>query len=156
MANARESCLIVILKEEMVLVATSECPSESFVFESNYYKDIGYGDFTGFYDWLRNNDDQIIGVRYYPFKELEFLCDAIEHLSYIVIEPKTKILSLYFSDDHGAEQYSSDDQDFGDNRVYKSDAGEYAISFNAYGFFSYSGIIVDSLSAEVANKCRFL
>jgi hypothetical protein len=141
-----------MLSKELVLAAASPCPGNVFVCQGARYTDQGYGDFTGFYDWLRTPRGLVIGVRYYPVQEVEFLCKLAAHLSYVEIDPKTRIVTLYFSEDRGVEPSLSADQDFGDNQVYKSDAGEYGISFNARGFFAHAGSIIESLSDESARK----
>ena len=145
-------CLIVMLRKELVLAAASQCPNEVFVCQGARYIDQGYGDFTGFYDWLRTAGGLVIGVRYYPVQEVEFLCTLTEPLPYVEIDPQTRILTLYFSEDRGVEPSISADQDFGDNKVYKSETGEYGLSFNARGFFAHAGSIIKSLSAESASK----
>ncbi len=142
-----ESCLIVVLREEIALALTPQCPSEFFVFENIHYKDLGYDDFVGFYDWLRNTDKRIIGVRCYPWEEFSFPYATVRVLPYVEIDSEEKSVCLFFSDERSFEESLSDDQDFGNNRMYKSDTEEYAISFDA-------DRVMDSFSAEVQRKCR--
>lgn len=142
-------CLIVVLGEEIALVLTSEGPRDTFIYKNMCYVDQGYGDLAGFYDWLRNSEKHIIGVRYLPDDELNSLRIAITHLPYVLTHTKQNGIEVYFSDERCFVESFSDDQDFGNNRVYRSETGRFALSFNA-------DRAINSFSAEVARKCRQL
>jgi hypothetical protein len=124
-------CLVVVCTDEIATAVVPCCPERSFVFENDFYEDQGFGDFTGFYDWLRNAEGRVIGVRYLPADELEFLCNAIAQLPYVVVDPQINSIELYFSDDRSIDESVSNDQEFGDNRLFKSASGTFALSFNA-------------------------
>lgn len=138
-------CLVVICLDRVELAVTSRCPEKTFVYDNTCYEDQGFGDFTGFYDWLRNYQGHIIGVRYLPADELTFLFRAVAHLPYVAVNWQTKAIALYFSQDRSIDESVSNDQDFGDNRVLKSAQGRFAISFNA-------GPVIGSLTADAATR----
>ena len=48
-------------------------PLTGFVIGSKQYRDANFGQWTGFYDWLRDSKEQVLGVRYWPFEDTEFL-----------------------------------------------------------------------------------
>ena len=129
MVNQLASCLIVVCMNEIILVHAPQCPKDSFTYDNTTFRNQGFGDFTGFYDWLRNKDGEVIGVRYLPVDELKFLWHALANLPYVKVNQKIKSIEFYFSNDRTVDESVSDDQDFGSNSVYKSDDGIFAISF---------------------------
>lgn len=144
-----ERCLIVTLGQELKLLLARRCPEKAFTVNSSVFQDVGYGDFLGFYDWLRNDQHAVIGVRHHIFDEFKLPFDRFSDLPYAEVIKFQKIftLSLYFGIDRNVEEESSDDQLFTDNRVYRSEHGVYAISFNVEG-------VVNSLSKEAFQKCQ--
>jgi len=98
------------------------------------YRDQGYGDWTGFYDWLRSAPDSVIGVRYWPFDNTRFLADLVGSLPYVKVPEDGSCLEIYFSGRGRVEARASDDQSFGSNRVfYSEEGGCWAISFDTTG-----------------------
>jgi hypothetical protein len=134
-------CLVVVCSDEVALAVVPCCPERSFRHGNAYYEDQGFGDFTGFYDWLRNTKGRVIGVRYLPADELQFLCNSVAQLPYVVVDSQIKSIELYFSDDRSIDESASNDQEFGDNRLFKSTSGTFALSFNA-------SEVIDSLTPE--------
>jgi hypothetical protein len=130
MVNEHAPCLLVVCKSEIILALAPQCPEDSFTYDNITFRDQGFGDFTGFYDWLRNSDGEIIGVRYLPVDGLEFLGHALVHLPYVEVNEQIRSIEFYFTDDRGVDESVSDDQDFGSNRLFKSQDGVFAISFN--------------------------
>ena len=141
--NNTTVCLIVLCLEQIALAVAPECPRGSFIYKDVRYEDQGFGDLTGFYDWLRNPEGEVIGVRYLPADELDFICDALAHLPYAKVDRKSKSIELYFSTDTTIVESISNDQDFGDNSLFKSSTETYALSFNA-------SEVLDSLKGRVA------
>lgn len=123
------SYLVVMLREQTpVLHLTGELGG-SVELDLERYVDIGEGDWTGFYDWLRSPTGAILGVRYWPFEGTAFLCQALAGLPYVVVDQERRGLEVYFSSDRDFDPQNSGDQEFGDNRVFQSEPGEYALSF---------------------------
>lgn len=143
------SCLVVVCTDNIGLAVAQHCPEGSFVYAEGSYEDQGFGDFTGFYDWLRNSKGSVIGVRYLPAHELEFFCNAVAHLPYVEIDWQIKSIALYFSDDRSIDESTSNDQEFGDNKLFKSASGRFALSFNVRQ-------VIGSFSAQAASKISSL
>lgn len=97
------------------------------------YRDQGYGDWTGFDDWLRSAADTVIGVRYWPFENTRFLADVVGSLPYVKVPEDGSCLEIYFSARGRVEARASDDQSFGSNRIFCSEEGGWAISFDTTG-----------------------
>jgi hypothetical protein len=122
-------CLIVLLRPKVALAFTSGWPIESFRVDDMTYRDSGLGDWTGFYDWLRNPAEQVVGVRYWPADPHEALFAAARRLCYSHIEP-AGALELRFSEAESINPQSSNDQEFLYDAVFRSTAGEWAIAFD--------------------------
>jgi len=98
------------------------------------YRDQGYGDWTGFYDWLRTSPEKIVGVRYWPFHNTRFLVADLSVRQYVLAQQDKACLEVYFSPtDQRIDLMASDDQAFGSNRVFCSQADGWAISFDTTG-----------------------
>ena len=91
----------------------------------------------GHYDWLRNFANRIVGVRYWPFCDLEQMNVVVELVrrcrsySYIKADSDLKNVSILFDTSEINEQISND-QDLGDNGIYITPDGEYAFCFEFY------------------------
>ena len=87
------------------------------------------GEWTGFYDWIRDGERRLLGVRYWPFEMTEFVIREAKDLPYVrSIDPQ--YLEIFF----GAERHSnaafSKDQDFLYDPVYTSRSGACALAFS--------------------------
>ncbi len=130
-----DGCLLVAFEPAPTLVLTGSCPTGQFRMDGRLYKEAGdYGDWTGFYDWLRQDSGHIVGVRYSPFQETEFLIEAVKGLAYVVIPEPKRCIEVYFSPgsgSRGVDPSESDDQAFGSNRIfYCNEQSRYLISFD--------------------------
>jgi len=105
-------------------------PLPGFVIGSKQYRDANFGQWTGFYDWLRDSKEQVLGVRYWPFEDTEFLIDFAKGLAYVSTD-LSRYIEIYFSGQRNAEPNLSSDQDFSYDAIFRSDEGEYAIGFGA-------------------------
>lgn len=148
MFQESEQTLLLVLKDELKIVLASCCPEKSFMIDDICYFDLGWGDFIGFFDWLRNKEEQIIGVRINTWAEFDIPYKKFEKLKYVSIDTQMKI-SFYFSDDKLIQESISGDQDFRSNRVYKSVDGNYAISFRMPE-------VLNSFSPKVSSKFKSL
>jgi hypothetical protein len=80
----------------------------------------------GFYDFLRNRDKAIIGVRMTPF-DTRPLIDYATSLDYIFIDPIRVYLEIFLRDFRGAVIDGPAEQAFGDDALWRSDLGTYAL-----------------------------
>lgn len=126
------TCLLVILRPQLVLAKNLKWPLKGFICEGTLYRDAGLGDWTEFYDWLRDSDGNMLGVRYWLRSDTEFLVEYAKGRDYIQTDPPRQI-EIYFSERRGANAKLSCDQDFLYDAVFRSESGDYAIAFGMGG-----------------------
>ena len=133
MGKREQHCLIVILGEQLKLAEGSRWPIASFALEDKCYRECGFGDFTEFYDWLRNSHDELLGVRYYLCRETEFLFDYAQRTDYMLSADcgTFKYVEIYFSEKRDVDPLRSCDQGFVYDPVFRSDDDQIAIAFDA-------------------------
>jgi hypothetical protein len=124
----KRPCLLVILHPRLTLARDLRWPLKGFVVGDKQYLDAAFGDWTGFYDWLRDVDGNLLGVRYTPFEDTEFLTEHTTKLSYVKVDPSRHI-EIYFSEKRAIDAKRSCDQEFLYDAVFRSDDGDYAIGF---------------------------
>jgi hypothetical protein len=134
-----QGCLIVILGESLRLAKGSSWPVTSFTANGICYRDCGFGEFTEFYDWLRNSREEVIGVRLNLCGETEFLADYAEQRAYMLskVVGRFKFIEIYFSATWDVDPLRSCDQGFVYDPVFRSDDGETAVAFDT-GWLSKS------------------
>lgn len=151
--------LLVVLRAELaVSLTTADIDQvESIVIDGAEYMDMGYADFAGFTDWLRDSSGRVLGVRLSPFEDLEFLFDVVKSLGYVDLDRGSKYFNIYFSDERLYDEARSDDQAFGGNKVYASEGGEYLLTFNAAGVkeaFTNGGVLYSATLRASSPKLK--
>jgi hypothetical protein len=121
-------CLLVIFRPQLTLARGLRWPLDGFRIGDKRYRQADFGDWTGFYDWLRDSETNLLGVRYWPFKQTEFLIDHLQGRSYVKADPSRHV-EIYFSEGRGVNAKLSCDQEFLYDAVFRADDGEYAIGF---------------------------
>ena len=98
--DEQQSCLIVLLGEQVKLAKGRPWPFASFVSNGKRYRDCGFGEFTAFYDWLRNARDEVLGVRYNLCGDTEFLFGYALRRDYMLSKEhgSWKYVEIYFSE----------------------------------------------------------
>jgi hypothetical protein len=124
--------LLVLLRKKLTLAISDTRPTEILQVDSSTYRDLGHGDLTGFYDWLRKPNGELVGVCYSPLREIAFPFGTVARFSYVKVPSSPTYLEIYFGPDRAYDPKISDTQDFGDNWVYRSAEGELAISFDMH------------------------
>ena len=82
-------CLVVILRPKLTLARGPYWPVISgFRADDTIYREIGLGDLTGFYDWLRRSNGELLGARYWPSEPNGPLFEAARSLTYTKIGSK--------------------------------------------------------------------
>jgi hypothetical protein len=129
--------LLLFLRESLVLRhAYGPLKPALNAFGSTYREQTKYGGSTGHYDWLRSMGGDVQGVRHWPFNDrelapvIEQLLKACRALSYARIEDG-KHFELTFTSPVNFNQDASQDQDLSNNGIYRSDAGEFLLYFDA-------------------------
>lgn len=122
-------CLIVVFRDHPLLALAAETPVGIFKLGDSTYYDVENNDWLGFYDWLRETSDKIIGVRFAPFRELYYILHALVRFSFAVVDWDSHSVEIFFSNARYFEPKLSVNQDFGENRILRSRENEYAITF---------------------------
>lgn len=126
------ACLIVVLKSKLALAESSVWPLKGFVLNGKEYHDAALGEWTGFYDWLRDPNGYLLGVRYWLNEGTEMLAQQARVLDYVSLKP-SRFIEIYFSDRRDVDPKLSADQEFLYDPVFRSDDGEYALGFAMEG-----------------------
>lgn len=87
---------------------------------------------NGFYDYLRVDPQTIVGVRWCPFTNAEFVLDRVPSTPLITVESngRSRSLNVWFGGRTEINGPLSDDQAFWYNRVLeKEDTGEVIVTF---------------------------
>jgi len=111
-----QNYLLVELSDTPRFWLAGEIPDERFLLNGVEYEDTGFGDFIGFYDYLRDTAGEVLGVRFFPFEDLDFAENKI---------------NLFASAKKDVDESKSDDQLFVDNKLYKSKNGKLLLTFLA-------------------------
>jgi hypothetical protein len=80
---------------------------------------------VGFYDFLRNRQKVLIGLRFSFFKRERILNDAAD-LDYVYIDPKRQYMEVYLKDYRSAADGPAE-QAFGDDALWRNSKGIYAL-----------------------------
>lgn len=123
------NCLLVLLRATPALSMADRWPLGGFRVGGTTYVDVGLGDWTGFYDWLRRSDGAVVGVRYWPAIHNESLFDAARSLTYATIGSAGS-LEIMFSPTDVIDAQRSGDQELLYDAVFRSREGEWAIAFD--------------------------
>ncbi len=123
-------------------------PKEASAFDilGDHFEDVGLGVLNGFYDFLRSSGGAIIGIRYLPYPDAEFVLNEVSQGAGLRVanEASEGILLIFWGGDQTFDPSMSADQYFGDNTVYRSkNTGRLALSFG-----------IDTLTA--AERASFL
>jgi hypothetical protein len=127
--TSRRMCVILILEESIVLAEHEPWPVQSFSIDGETYREIGLGEWTGFYDWLRDRSGNVIGVRYSSFKDIPGLIEAARTLDYVVVR-SSRSLEIFLADKRESDEQHSADQEFQYDAVFHSATGRWALAFD--------------------------
>jgi hypothetical protein len=128
----KKDFLFIVLESEIKVFINSNLSEKerTLSYDNIEFKEIPIGHFNGFYDWLRDFTGRIIGVRYFPFEDSNFLLNELVELNYSKIDKDS--VDIYFVDEEHRliNEDISDDQKFGENRIFKSATGKYFLTFD--------------------------
>ena len=141
-------CLVVALSSGPVVVLAHECPTQSVELAGQRYHASEFGEFTGFYDWLRDGTGKVLGVRYWPFETTEFLCEALASLPYVVVAVDRTYVEIYFAEERDIDAERSSDQDFGTSRLFSADGGAWALALDTAALSPAERLQVAALAAD--------
>jgi hypothetical protein len=123
--------LIVELDKSMPLLSFSQISIDEILEQKLFSaKEIFEGDvFSGFYDWLRDKPNSVIGIRFKPFEISSDLAEFISLKSYCTIDMERSEIIIFFSGKRDWVEILSDDAAFGNNAIFVSENGNVCISF---------------------------
>ncbi len=125
-------CLVVILADTLKFQTYPECPDGFDDHAGGLFRKYFSDDDNGFYDWLRNAEGDVIGVRWFPHEETslrDIRAGYLAELPNVTIDSDKLGLTIYFTENRRVDESKSGDQEFLENNVYFSSNGTYAISF---------------------------
>lgn len=139
--------LIIIFDIEIGLYLLLEDADKEVIVSGITYKDkYLLGSYIGFYDWLRNNENSIIGVNFTPMnKEDRFILEIISNFKYTNLNNKGKAIEIYFSEQKQYISNISSDQDFGYIQFLVSDNNNYAMTID---ITQLNNIEIDSIKTN--------
>jgi hypothetical protein len=126
----KKDFLFIFLETDIKLFIGSNLSEDvNILYDNKNFVEISIGHFNGFYDWLRNYSGLIIGVRYFPFEDSNFLLKELVQLKYSKTDEHS--IDIYFVEEQhrSINEDISDDQKFGGNRIFKSSEGKYLLTF---------------------------
>ncbi len=82
-----------------------------------------------FYDWLRDGNNQLLGMRVCRFADWEELCKSLAHLDGVVVAGDQIGVEIYLSEERAIEPALSCDQAFMYNELFRSRDGECVLAF---------------------------
>jgi hypothetical protein len=122
-------CLVIVFKPQLTLAFVDGHPTDELLLGGVRYRDAGYGEWTGFYDWLRDKKRRVIGVRYW-LDDAPFLLDILDSFPYVAIPDNKFFVEVYFSKSRAVAKKESHDQDFLFDKIFIAGNGEFAIAFD--------------------------
>lgn len=146
-SSAGRPCLIVVLKSNLTLAESPAWPLKGFALDGKEYRDAALGEWTGFYDWLRNPNGVLLGVRYWLNEGTERLVQQAHVLDYVRVDP-SRFIEIYFSDRRDIEPKLSADQEFLYDAVFRSDNGQYALGFAMVGLSESDLLNIQTAKAD--------
>lgn len=117
----------MLLRPQLALAKDLTWPLQGFAVDNTEYHDVGLGEWTGFYDWLRDSDGGLLGVRYWLNSGTEFLVSHTQTLPYV--SRASNHIEIYFSERRVVDPKLSCDQAFLYDALFRSSHEEYAIAF---------------------------
>lgn len=125
-----EDCLLVLLRPQLVLGWAEKYPIRRLVLEDTSCEHAPES-VLFFYDWLRNAEGDLLGVRCYPGGESLSSAAELEYVKARHCSPEHCGLEIFFSEDREFEPEHSGDQQFTYNDPFQSKHGESIIAFGS-------------------------
>ena len=98
--------------------------NEIYKIDFNSRENKGY---IGFFDWLRLDENKIVGIRTCYFEDLPYN-KFLSTYKYVVSSHNGMCMEILFSNENYDVELSGD-QDFTNNYVYSSNSGNYLLTF---------------------------
>ena len=123
--TSSKTCVIVFLKPVMGLALAESWPVKKIVLGNDEYEPVG-PEWSGFYDWLRDHNSKLLGIRYHPSDETKFVLERGRELSYAKVGDYED-LCLFLTGERTFDAVLSEDQDILYDQVFATNDGKLAI-----------------------------
>ena len=155
LASANEEwprdCLLVLLRARLVLGWAEKYPIRRLSLGATSFEPVSDPTLC-FYDWLRNAEGNLLGVRCYPDGESLSSAARLEYCKRKgATSEKSWELEIFFSEEREIKPEFSVDQDFMYNELFHSKQGESIIAFGGEGVNDSDRIRLQSMVAKWAN-----
>lgn len=123
--------LFVTLGDSINIYRIAEANEELHIDGMTFKRESDYGS-NAFYDWLRNRDGKIVGLKLDLEEESQYLIKRIEHFDYVKTEKKRsyyQFIYLFFGKDRKFDLKLSADQSWWDCFLYFSKGEIFGITF---------------------------
>jgi len=124
--------LVVVLRRQLTLALLESSPGELIRLNDTKYKCSSSGDVNGFYDWILNDNECIVGLRFALFSDdsdVLYGYVAMLNAEYIVLGEVKPQFTVCFSDNRNIDSFGSIGGEFGGNYLALSYKGERLITF---------------------------
>ena len=127
--------LLMIFEPTLLWSVHNDHSGNTFAFGNHIFGTVVDCEWIGFYDWLWGANNDLLGVRHYPFVDdhsieihVRAMIQQIGAYDYINIS-EHHIIDIFGSSRPKTCVRSGCEQNFGDNRLFRSVGGVYAMSF---------------------------
>jgi hypothetical protein len=142
--------LVIALSEPVWLYLVPIEMGDTVSLNGESYVDCGLGHWVGFYDWLRDADGDIRGVRsWLSGAGTEALRQELARNS--AVELGEREVRIWLTEDRRFDERNSDDRDFGTHRIMRTSRHKLAVTFNVENL---SGGELEALAKIVAATWR--
>ncbi len=129
-------CLMLVFGKELSVLYFDSCPGTFEDLAGDVFTSFYSDNDNGFYDWLRCESGDIVGVEWFPYKEdilnNERIRQCVGSFKNIIFNSMS--VRIYFRGDQVVSEDKSCDQSFGENNLFFSTTGKCAISFSTWDF----------------------
>jgi hypothetical protein len=143
--------ILFVLKPRLTLSLMKSKLEQTIQLGDIIYHDITHGESNGFYDWLRNFNGEIVGLRYSPHLEKNFLLQLVTGFSYIEVAPGDCFM-IFFGVERTYDPSKSADQDFGGDIFYSSSNDNCLFSVGTKSLDERDIITILNADAEIVSS----
>lgn len=119
--------LVILMVPQARCAGVLRLPLDEFRDQDRLFRQFGATDMNGFNDWLRQDDGEVIGLRYWPIGEAQEYVRMNDRFVHSMDNKRESII-FTFVPQRDWDESKSADQDFGDNSVFRSDDGMFAFT----------------------------
>jgi hypothetical protein len=146
--KVQPKCILLAFEAEPHVYILDSYPKDGFSIGDDTYRQLyDLSGWSGFYDWLRDGDGTIIGVRQSLEDEVDAICRHLT-LPYVVCDDQ--IIEVFFSTSRDYDPQVRCDQMFGDNGVFVARARQYAITFSTLLLTDTELALIQRLSRDAS------